>query len=159
MLPAIFAGAAMTATSIGITASVLGELKVLRTREGQMVIGAAVLDDILGILILAVVVALAAGEGFTAGPVVRHVGAASVFVAVALALSRTAAPAFDALLDRLLAPGEVAVAAGERLWPGGRHGRGSGAPAGPLKRGRGGQGRSGGEALVSRQLPRHRGTP
>jgi Kef-type K+ transport system membrane component KefB len=90
---------------------VLGELKVLRTREGQMVIGAAVLDDILGIVILAVVVALAAGEGFTAGPVVKLVGAASVFVAVALALSRTAAPAFDALLDRLRAPGEVAVAA------------------------------------------------
>jgi Kef-type K+ transport system membrane component KefB len=111
MLPAIFAGAAMTATSIGITASVLGELKVLRTRDGQMVIGAAVLDDILGIVILAVVVALAAGEGFTAGPVVKLVGAASVFVAVALALSRTAAPAFDALLDRLRAPGEVAVAA------------------------------------------------
>jgi len=111
MLPAFFAGAAMTATSIGITASVLGELKVLRTRERQIVIGAAVLDDILGIVILAVVVALAAGEGFTAGPVVRLVVAASVFVAVALALSRTAAPAFDALLDRLRAPGEVAVAA------------------------------------------------
>jgi Kef-type K+ transport system membrane component KefB len=111
ILPAVFAGAAMTATSIGITASVLGELKLLRTRDGQMVIGAAVLDDILGIVILAVVVALAAGEGFTAGPVVKLVGAALVFVAVALALRRTAAPAFDALLDRLRAPGEVAVAA------------------------------------------------
>ena len=43
LLPAIFAGAAMTATSIGITASVLGELKFLRTREGQTVIGAAVI--------------------------------------------------------------------------------------------------------------------
>jgi len=111
LVPAIFAGAAMTATSIGITASVLGELKFLRTREGQMVIGAAVLDDILGIVILAVVVALAAGEGFTAGPLVRLVGAASVFVAVALLLSRTAAPAFDWLLDRLKAPGAVVVAA------------------------------------------------
>ena len=43
LIPAIFAGAAMTATSIGITASVFGELKFLRTREGQTVIGAAVL--------------------------------------------------------------------------------------------------------------------
>ena len=110
-LPAIFAGAAMTATSIGITASVLGELKVLRSREGQMVIGAAVLDDILGIVILAVVVALAAGEGFTLGPLLTLVGAASVLVAVALLLSRTAAPAFDWLLDQLKAPGEVVVAA------------------------------------------------
>ncbi|MBO6532151.1 MAG: cation:proton antiporter, partial [Muricauda sp.] len=39
----------MTATSIGITASVFGELGYLKTREGQIVIGAAVLDDILGI--------------------------------------------------------------------------------------------------------------
>jgi Kef-type K+ transport system membrane component KefB len=111
LLPAIFAGAAMTATSIGITASVLSELGFLRTREGQMVIGAAVLDDILGIVILAVVVSLAAGEGFTVGPLLRLVGAASVFVAVALLLSRTAAPAFDGLLDQLRAPGEVVVAA------------------------------------------------
>jgi Kef-type K+ transport system membrane component KefB len=111
LLPAIFAGAAMTATSIGITASVLGELKVLRSREGQMVIGAAVLDDILGIVILAVVAAMAGGEGIAAGPLLKLVGAASVFVAAALALSRTAAPAFDGLLDQLRAPGAVVVAA------------------------------------------------
>jgi Kef-type K+ transport system membrane component KefB len=111
LLPAIFAGAAMTATSIGITASVLGELKFLRTREGQTVIGAAVLDDILGIVILAVVVALAGGEGFALGPVLKLIAAAAVFVVVALFLSRTAAPGFDWLLDRLRAPGEVVVAA------------------------------------------------
>jgi Kef-type K+ transport system membrane component KefB len=111
LLPAIFAGAAMTATSIGITASVLGELKFLRTREGQTVIGAAVLDDILGIVILAVVVALAGGEGFEIGPILKLIAAAAVFVVVALFLSRTAAPGFDWLLDRLRAPGEVVVAA------------------------------------------------
>ncbi len=112
LLPAIFAGAAMTATSIGITASVLGELKFLRTREGQTVIGAAVLDDILGIVILAVVVALAGGEGFALGPILKLIAAAAaVFVVVALFISRTAAPGFDWLLDRLRAPGEVAVAA------------------------------------------------
>ena len=111
LLPAIFAGAAMTATSIGITASVLGELKFLRTREGQTVIGAAVLDDILGIVILAVVVALAGGDGFSVGPILKLVAAAAVFTVVALFLSRTAAPPFDWLLDRLKAPGEVVVAA------------------------------------------------
>jgi Kef-type K+ transport system membrane component KefB len=111
LLPAIFAGAAMTATSIGITASVLGELRFLRTREGQTVIGAAVLDDILGIVILAVVVALAGGEGFSIGPILKLIAAAAVFVVVALVLSRTAAPGFDWLLNRLRAPGEVVVAA------------------------------------------------
>ena len=111
LIPAIFAGAAMTATSIGITASVFGELKFLKTREGQTVIGAAVLDDILGIVILAVVVALAAGEGFTLAPVLKLITAAGVFVAAALFLSRTAAPSFDWCIDQLRAPGDVVVAA------------------------------------------------
>jgi len=110
LFPAIFAGAAMTATSIGITASVFGELKFLKTREGQTVIGAAVLDDILGIVILAVVVALAGGGSFSLGPILKLVMAAMVFVAAALFLSRTAAPAFDWVLDQLRAPGEVVVA-------------------------------------------------
>ncbi|MFN9931470.1 MAG: cation:proton antiporter [Cyanobacteriota bacterium] len=110
LFPAIFAGAAMTATSIGITASVFGELKFLKTREGQTVIGAAVLDDILGIVILAVVVALAGGGSFAVGPILKLVMAALVFVAAALFLSRTAAPGFDWVLDQLRAPGEVVVA-------------------------------------------------
>jgi Kef-type K+ transport system membrane component KefB len=111
LILAIFAGAAMTATSIGITASVFGELGYLRTREGQIVIGAAVLDDILGIVILAVVVALAGGDAISAGPILKLVAAAAIFVAAALFLSRTAAPAFDWLIDNLKAPGEVPVAA------------------------------------------------
>lgn len=54
-IPAIFAGAALTATSIGITAKVLAEINRLSSNEGQIIIGAAVLDDILGIIVLAVV--------------------------------------------------------------------------------------------------------
>jgi Kef-type K+ transport system membrane component KefB len=110
LLPAVFAGAAMTATSIGITASVFGELRWLKRSEGQIVIGAAVLDDIIGIVILAVVVAIVGGGAFSLGPVVRLCLAAVAFVAVALVLSRTAAPAFDWVVDRLKAPGDVAVA-------------------------------------------------
>jgi Kef-type K+ transport system membrane component KefB len=110
LIPAIFAGAAMTATSIGITASVFGELKWLRRREGRIVIGAAVLDDILGIVILAVVVSLAGGGQLSAGALVRLLAAAGVFVAGALWLSDHAARGFDAVLDRLRAPGDVVVA-------------------------------------------------
>jgi len=110
VIPAVFAGASMTATSIGITASVFGELKMLRSREGQIVIGAAVLDDILGIVILAVVVSLAGGGSLEIGPILKLVAAAVVFVVAAIGLSRSAAPAFDWLLDRLKAPGEVIVA-------------------------------------------------
>ncbi|MFN5193163.1 MAG: cation:proton antiporter, partial [Cyanobacteriota bacterium] len=108
--PAVFAGAAMTATSIGITASVFGELRWLRRPEGQIVIGAAVLDDILGIVILAVVVAVAGGDSFALGPILRLCAAAVVFVLAALYLSRTAAPGFDWVVDRLKAPGDMAVA-------------------------------------------------
>jgi Kef-type K+ transport system membrane component KefB len=110
LIPAVFAGAAMTATSIGITASVFGELRWLKRREGQIVIGAAVLDDILGIVILAVVVAIVGGGAFSVGPLLRLCLAAVAFVAVALVLSRTAAPFFDWVVDRLKAPGDVAVA-------------------------------------------------
>jgi Kef-type K+ transport system membrane component KefB len=110
VIPAVFAGASMTATSIGITASVFGELKMLRSREGQIVIGAAVLDDILGIVILAVVVSLAGGGSLAIGPILKLVAAAIVFVLAAIGLSRSAAPGFDWLIDRLRAPGDVAVA-------------------------------------------------
>jgi Kef-type K+ transport system membrane component KefB len=110
LVPAVFAGASMTATSIGITASVFGELGMLRSREGQIVIGAAVLDDIIGIVVLAVVVALASDGGLSLGPILQLVTAAVVFVVAAIALSRTAARPFDFVVDRLKAPGEIVVA-------------------------------------------------
>ena len=58
-IPAIFAGAALTATSIGITSKVLSEIGQLSSKEGQIILGAAVIDDVLGIIILAVVASLA----------------------------------------------------------------------------------------------------
>jgi len=51
----LFIAATLCATSVGITASVLKELKKLRTREAQIILGAAVADDILGLIILAIV--------------------------------------------------------------------------------------------------------
>ena len=55
MLGHIFIGAILTATSVGITARVLKDLGKLATREARIILGAAVIDDILGLLILAVV--------------------------------------------------------------------------------------------------------
>jgi Kef-type K+ transport system membrane component KefB len=60
---AIFVGAAMVATSVGITARVLGDLRVLATRTARIIMGAAVFDDILGMVLLAVVAGLATGGG------------------------------------------------------------------------------------------------
>jgi Kef-type K+ transport system membrane component KefB len=52
----IFIGATLCATSVGITARVLKDLGKLSTREARIILGAAVIDDVLGLLILAVVV-------------------------------------------------------------------------------------------------------
>jgi Kef-type K+ transport system membrane component KefB len=101
----------MTATSIGITASVFGELKMLRSREGQIVIGAAVLDDILGIVILAVVVSLAGGGQPGARPILKLVaGGGGVRGWRPSASAARLPPLFDWLIDRLKAPGDVVVA-------------------------------------------------
>src|SRR5206468_2220272 len=59
---AVFVGAAMVATSVGITARVLGDMRVLSTRTAKLILGAAVFDDILGMVLLAVVAGLASGS-------------------------------------------------------------------------------------------------
>ena len=59
LLPALFVGAIMTATSVGITARVLADIRRLDTPEGTTVLAGAVVDDVLGILILAVVIGIA----------------------------------------------------------------------------------------------------
>src|ERR1041384_7139211 len=61
----IFIGATLCATSVGITARVFADLGKLRTREARIILGAAVIDDVLGLLILAVVAGAikAAGTG------------------------------------------------------------------------------------------------
>ena len=66
---AIFMGAVMTATSVGITARVLSDMRKLDTSEGVTVLAAAVVDDVLGILVLTVVVGMSAGEAFSVGGV------------------------------------------------------------------------------------------
>jgi Na+:H+ antiporter len=58
----IFVGAAMVATSVGITARVLADLHMLDTRMARVILGAAVIDDILGMLVLAVVTSLSRGR-------------------------------------------------------------------------------------------------
>ncbi len=54
----LFLGATLTATSVGITARVFSDLDVLHSREARIVLGAAVIDDVLGLIILAVVSAI-----------------------------------------------------------------------------------------------------
>ncbi len=60
---AVFVAAAMVATSVGITARVLQDLQVLKSRAAQIILGAAVFDDILGMVLLAIVVSVSSGTG------------------------------------------------------------------------------------------------
>jgi len=74
LVPALFVGAILGATSIGITARVLGDIGKLDTPEGVTILGAAVLDDVLGIIALAIVGGIAAaasgqGDGVSAASI------------------------------------------------------------------------------------------
>jgi Kef-type K+ transport system membrane component KefB len=86
VLVSLFAGAALTATSISITARVLSELKALATREGQIILGAAVADDVLGLIVLAVVTQIVRTGTVDAGAVIRATVMAIGFLALALAV-------------------------------------------------------------------------
>ncbi len=85
-LTAVFVGASLTATSIGITARVLSELGALKTREGQIVLGAAVADDVLGLIVLAIVSRVAEGGSVDIGAAVRSGGLAIGFLIGAIAV-------------------------------------------------------------------------
>jgi Kef-type K+ transport system membrane component KefB len=60
-IEALFMGTAMVATSVGITARVIRDMDLTNTIESKVIIGAAVIDDILGMIVLAIVVGIAAG--------------------------------------------------------------------------------------------------
>lgn len=117
----VFVGAALTATSVGITARVLADMKRLQTSEARTILGAAVLDDIAGLVILAVVAALiegtASGESVSALDVLRILGAAVAFLLVAVVGGLRVIPRlYDALVDRFRIAGfPVALAVGFAL--------------------------------------------
>jgi Kef-type K+ transport system membrane component KefB len=110
VVPAIFAGAALTATSIGITAKVLAEIQQLSSREGQIIIGAAVMDDVLGIIVLAVVASLAREGTVEIGNVIYLIISATVFLVGSIWLGRLLSPAFVSVVNELKTRGQVLIA-------------------------------------------------
>ena len=97
----IFLGATLTATSVGITARVLSDLGHLQDRESQVILGAAVIDDILGLILLTIVGALSRGEDLTVLGVAKTTLIAFGFVVVAIVLGNWLAPALISLITRL----------------------------------------------------------
>lgn len=108
-VPAVFAGAALTATSIGITAKVLAEIDRLTSREGQIIIGAAVMDDVLGIIVLAVVASLARNGSVEISNVVFLIISAAAFLIGSIWLGRLLMPFFVSLVDNLKTRGQLLV--------------------------------------------------
>ena len=108
-IPAVFAGAALTATSIGITAKVLAEMQQLSSTEGQIIIGAAVLDDVLGIIVLAVVASLAKTGEIEIANVVYLVLGAAAFLIGSIFIGRLLSPLFVSLVDQLQTRGQLII--------------------------------------------------
>lgn len=108
---AIFVGATLTATSVGITARVLSDLHQMHTMEARIIIGAAVIDDVLGLVILTVVSGLAAGASLAPLGILRIFVVAVGFLAVAVLVGRFAAPRLFDLVVRMQVRHVLVVAA------------------------------------------------
>ena len=89
---AIFVGATLTATSVGITARVLSDLGQMHTREARIIIGAAVIDDVIGLVILSVVSGMAAGATVSALGILRISAVAVGFLVVAVLVGQFVVP-------------------------------------------------------------------
>ena len=96
ILPSLFVGGTLTATSIGITVRVLSDLKRQASPEGQIVLGAAVLDDVCGVVLLALLYEFATGGGISLSNTVELL----FFIALFFALATPAAKLLSLIIRR-----------------------------------------------------------
>ncbi|NJE05577.1 cation:proton antiporter [Thermococcus sp. M36] len=89
-IQALFMGGILTATSVGLTTSILMEMKKLRTRVGTTILAAAVVDDVLGIIILTVLVAINTKGSVYPGDVFLILGEVVLFFFLGLLLGSPA---------------------------------------------------------------------
>ena len=108
-VPALVAGAALCATSVGISARVLSDLGRLESPEGRVVLGAAVLDDIVGLVILAVVADVVAGTAISALHIIRISAVAILFFAAAIVVGMRIIPPAFGLIERIRTAGALGV--------------------------------------------------
>ncbi len=110
-IPAVFAGAALTATSIGITSKVLSELGQLKSTEGQIIVGAAVIDDVLGIIVLAVVASLAKTGEVDTTNLLYLIISATTFLLGSIFFGKFFNKSFIAIAERLQTRGKLVIPA------------------------------------------------
>ena len=103
LLVSLFIGGTLTATSIGITVRVLGDLKRQHSKEGQIVLGAAVLDDVMGVVLLALLYEFSIGGGVS----LVNTGKVLIFVAAFFVLAPAAAKLMSVVIKRFDASSEI----------------------------------------------------
>ncbi len=97
LLVSLFIGGTLTATSIGITARVLTDLKRHHAPEGQIILGAAILDDVMGVVLLALLYEFSIGGGVTLG----NAGKVIMFVMAFFVLAPVAAKLMSAIIKHV----------------------------------------------------------
>ena len=108
----LFLGAALAATSVGITARVFGDLRALSSTEARIVLGAAVADDVLGLVILTVVTRIVVQGSVDVTGVISTIGLAVGFLIIAGAIGLTLVPRLLAWVgNRAVSPATVGVLA------------------------------------------------
>jgi Kef-type K+ transport system membrane component KefB len=103
LLVSLFIGGTLTATSIGITVRVLSDLKRQQAPEGQIVLGAAVLDDVMGVVLLALLYEFSIGGGVS----ILNTGKVLIFVAAFFVLAPVAAKLISLVIRRFDAVSEI----------------------------------------------------
>jgi len=97
----LFLGATLAATSVGITARVFKDLGSLGSKEAKIVLGAAVLDDVLGLIILAIVTALVTTGAVSFGVISVIVGKAILFLVGSVVLGQILAPQISRFFSKI----------------------------------------------------------
>ncbi len=103
LLVSLFIAGTLTATSIGITIRVLADLNLQHNKEGQIVLGAAILDDVLGVVLLALLYNFSTGDGVS----VINASKVLLFVATFFVLAPLAAKMISMLIRRFHAITEI----------------------------------------------------
>lgn len=85
---ALFIGATLTATSVGITAEVLDELGMIKSDSSLIILSAAVLDDVIGLIIIVMVSGIASGQSLSVMNILHILGMVVVFFAIVLLVLR-----------------------------------------------------------------------
>jgi Kef-type K+ transport system membrane component KefB len=103
LLISLFIGGILTATSIGITTRVLTDLKRHHAPEGQIILGAAILDDVLGVVLLALLYKFSIGGGVSLG----SAGKVLMFVAAFFILAPVAAKLMSSIIKHVKSTTEI----------------------------------------------------